>query len=63
MKTLLLVDIQYDFLPGGTLAVTHGEEVIPGGNLARSLISKACPRCFGRPIASKAAMAQSSRRT
>ncbi|SNR34381.1 bifunctional nicotinamidase/pyrazinamidase [Hymenobacter mucosus] len=29
MRTLLLVDIQYDFLPGGSLAVAGGNEVIP----------------------------------
>jgi nicotinamidase/pyrazinamidase len=26
---LIIVDLQYDFLPGGALAVPHGEEVIP----------------------------------
>jgi len=29
MKTLLLVDIQNDFLPGGALAVPGGDEIIP----------------------------------
>jgi nicotinamidase/pyrazinamidase len=29
MKTLLLIDIQSDFLPGGTLAVPGGDEIIP----------------------------------
>jgi nicotinamidase/pyrazinamidase len=29
MKALILVDIQNDFLPGGALAVPHGDEVIP----------------------------------
>ncbi len=29
MKTLIIVDIQNDFLPGGALAVPHGDEVIP----------------------------------
>jgi nicotinamidase/pyrazinamidase len=29
MKALLLVDIQYDFLPGGALAVPHGDAVLP----------------------------------
>ncbi|WP_425615945.1 bifunctional nicotinamidase/pyrazinamidase [Anatilimnocola sp. NA78] len=32
MKALLLIDIQNDFLPGGALAVAHGEEVIPVAN-------------------------------
>lgn len=27
--TLLVVDVQYDFLPGGALGVKHGDEVIP----------------------------------
>ncbi len=29
MKTLILVDIQNDFMPGGALAVSHGDEVVP----------------------------------
>jgi nicotinamidase/pyrazinamidase len=29
---LLVVDVQYDFLPGGRLAVAHGDEVIPAIN-------------------------------
>lgn len=29
MKALILVDVQNDFLPGGALAVPHGNEVIP----------------------------------
>jgi nicotinamidase/pyrazinamidase len=29
MKALILVDIQNDFLPGGALAVPHGDAVIP----------------------------------
>ncbi|MCH9627029.1 MAG: Nicotinamidase [Chlamydiales bacterium] len=29
MKALLIVDVQNDFLPGGALAVPHGDEVIP----------------------------------
>jgi len=29
MKTLIVVDIQNDFLPGGALAVKHGNEIIP----------------------------------
>lgn len=32
MRTLILTDIQNDFLPGGSLAVPHGEEVIPVAN-------------------------------
>jgi len=28
MRALVLVDLQYDFLPGGALAVTRGDEVI-----------------------------------
>ncbi|WP_299776537.1 bifunctional nicotinamidase/pyrazinamidase [uncultured Formosa sp.] len=28
MKALILVDIQNDFLPGGTLAVEHGDDII-----------------------------------
>ena len=29
MKALLIIDIQYDFLPGGSLAVNEGDQVIP----------------------------------
>ncbi|WP_209330130.1 bifunctional nicotinamidase/pyrazinamidase [Lunatimonas salinarum] len=29
MKALLIVDVQYDFLPGGALAVRDGDQVIP----------------------------------
>lgn len=29
MKTLLLIDIQNDFMPGGALAVSGGDEIIP----------------------------------
>jgi nicotinamidase/pyrazinamidase len=32
MRALILVDIQNDFLPGGALAVTRGDEVIPVAN-------------------------------
>ncbi len=29
MKALIIVDIQNDFLPGGALAVSHGDKIIP----------------------------------
>lgn len=29
MKALLIVDVQYDFLPGGALAVKEGDQIIP----------------------------------
>lgn len=32
MKALILVDIQNDFLPGGALAVPHGDEILPAVN-------------------------------
>ena len=32
MRTLILVDIQKDFLPGGALAVPRGDEVVPVAN-------------------------------
>jgi len=32
MKALILTDIQYDFLPGGALAVEDGDKVIPIAN-------------------------------
>lgn len=31
---LIVVDVQRDFLPGGSLAVPHGDEVIPAINSA-----------------------------
>ncbi|WP_432797765.1 bifunctional nicotinamidase/pyrazinamidase [Poriferisphaera sp. WC338] len=36
MRTLLLIDIQNDFLPGGALAVPHGDEVIAIANTIMS---------------------------
>jgi nicotinamidase/pyrazinamidase len=32
MNVLIIVDLQNDFLPGGALAVPHGDEVIPVAN-------------------------------
>jgi nicotinamidase/pyrazinamidase len=32
MKTLIIIDIQNDFLPGGALAAPHGDEVVPVAN-------------------------------
>ncbi|SEL76298.1 bifunctional nicotinamidase/pyrazinamidase [Parapedobacter koreensis] len=29
MRALIIVDVQYDFLPGGALAVPHGDRIIP----------------------------------
>jgi nicotinamidase/pyrazinamidase len=29
MRALVLVDLQYDFMPGGALAVAHGDETVP----------------------------------
>ncbi|MDQ3370867.1 MAG: bifunctional nicotinamidase/pyrazinamidase [Myxococcota bacterium] len=37
MRALVLVDLQYDFMPGGALAVAHGDEVVP---VAQQLITK-----------------------
>jgi len=36
MKALIIADIQNDFLPGGALAVPHGDEVIPIANAVQS---------------------------
>lgn len=38
MRALILIDIQYDFLPGGALAAPRGDEILP---VARELIDKA----------------------
>jgi nicotinamidase-related amidase len=32
MKVLLIVDVQNDFCPGGSLAVTEGEKIIRVGS-------------------------------
>lgn len=32
MKALLLIDIQYDFMPGGSLAVPEGDEIVSVAN-------------------------------
>ena len=37
MKSLILVDIQNDFLPGGALAVPNGDEIIPVVNRLQSM--------------------------
>ena len=29
MKALLIVDMQYDFLPGGALGVQDGDQIVP----------------------------------
>jgi len=36
MRALILVDLQNDFMPGGPLAVPHGDEVIPVANRVQS---------------------------
>ena len=36
MKTLLVVDAQKDFMPGGTLAVPKGDEIVPYINKIRN---------------------------
>jgi nicotinamidase/pyrazinamidase len=39
MKALLIVDVQNDFLPGGALAVPHGDQVIPVINALQQIFS------------------------
>lgn len=36
---LLVVDVQHDFLPGGTLGVRHGDEIIPALNRCMALFA------------------------
>ncbi len=36
---LLVVDVQYDFLPGGALGVAHGDEIIPVLNRCMALFA------------------------
>lgn len=44
MQALLIIDVQRDFCPGGTLAVAHGDEVVPAANaLARSFAGRGLP--------------------
>jgi nicotinamidase/pyrazinamidase len=45
MKAFLIIDLQYDFCPGGALAVPGGDEILPGVN---ELIGK-----FGLVIATQ----------
>ncbi|MGA1868539.1 MAG: bifunctional nicotinamidase/pyrazinamidase [bacterium] len=40
MRALVVVDIQYDFCPGGTLAINHGDEVVPVINKVRGFFDK-----------------------
>lgn len=35
-RALLVIDVQHDFLPGGSLAVPHGDEIIPVINAIRA---------------------------
>lgn len=39
MRALLLIDLQYDFCPGGALAVAQGDETIPVANRLMSTFS------------------------
>jgi nicotinamidase/pyrazinamidase len=39
MRALLLIDLQYDFCPGGALAVARGDETIPVANRLMSKFS------------------------
>lgn len=39
MRALVIIDVQYDFLPGGALAVTDGDKVIPVINAAQPSFS------------------------
>ncbi|MFX0183216.1 MAG: bifunctional nicotinamidase/pyrazinamidase [Candidatus Hodarchaeota archaeon] len=43
---LVVVDIQNDFLPGGSLAVTDGDKIIPGVNTLGSKFQKDQPIIF-----------------
>lgn len=40
MNALIVVDVQYDFLPGGALAVPRGDEVIPVANRMMPLFDR-----------------------
>ena len=40
-QALLVVDVQNDFCPGGTLAVEHGDEVVEPLNRANRQVSRA----------------------
>ena len=45
MKALILVDLQNDFMPGGSLAVPDGDKVVPVANQMQ--------RCFGFTVATQ----------
>ena len=43
-KALIVVDVQYDFCPGGSLAVAHGDEVVaPLNKLAKEFLDRGEP--------------------
>ncbi len=42
MEALIVVDIQIDFLPGGALAVPHGDEVVPVANSMMDVFEVVC---------------------
>lgn len=43
-RALIIVDVQNDFCPGGSLAVTHGDEVVgPLNRLAREFLARGEP--------------------
>ena len=43
-RALIIVDVQNDFCPGGSLAVTHGDEVVgPLNKLAREFLARGEP--------------------
>lgn len=48
---LIVVDVQNDFCPGGTLAVPNGHEVIPHANrLINLAVAHGCPVLFSRDL-------------
>lgn len=43
-RALIMIDVQNDFCPGGSLAVTHGDEVVgPLNELAREFLARGEP--------------------
>lgn len=50
MKTaLIIVDVQYDFLPGGALAIPDGDAIIP--IISDLLANHSCARQSSRKLA------------
>ena len=50
-RALIVVDVQNDFCPGGSLAVARGDEVVrPLNKLMREFLDSAEPHDWSKPV-------------